>query len=119
VPFLEHHVESTGKVGSVGFCWGGGMLNRVPVHSADLKAVVAYYGEQPPADVVKSIHAALLLLAPVSRPTRLPSRRRTQPLRQSGGATGMGPHHCVSQGQSKLTAAGAAALQAVAHHALI
>ncbi len=28
VPFLEHHAESTGKVGAVGFCWGGGMVNR-------------------------------------------------------------------------------------------
>jgi carboxymethylenebutenolidase len=61
VPFLEHHAESTGKVGVVGFCWGGGMVNRVAVLSADLKAAVAYYGEQPPADAVKSIHAALLL----------------------------------------------------------
>jgi carboxymethylenebutenolidase len=61
VPFLEHHAESTGKVGVVGFCWGGGMVNRVAVLSPDLKAAVAYYGEQPPADAVKSIHAALLL----------------------------------------------------------
>jgi carboxymethylenebutenolidase len=29
VPFLERHAESTGKVGAVGFCWGGGMVNRV------------------------------------------------------------------------------------------
>jgi len=61
VPYLEHHAESTGKVGVVGFCWGGGMVNRVAVLSPDLKAAVAYYGEQPLADAVKSIHAALLL----------------------------------------------------------
>jgi carboxymethylenebutenolidase len=61
VPFLEHHAESTGKVGTVGFCWGGGMVNRAAVLSPDLKAAVAYYGEQPSADAVKSIHAALLL----------------------------------------------------------
>jgi carboxymethylenebutenolidase len=61
VPFLEHHAESTGKVGAVGFCWGGGMVNRLAVLSPDLKAAVAYYGVQPPADAVKSIHAALLL----------------------------------------------------------
>ncbi len=59
--FLEHHAESTGKVGVVGFCWGGGMVNRVAVLSPDLKAAVAYYGDQPPADAVKSIHAPLLL----------------------------------------------------------
>ncbi|HVZ54151.1 MAG TPA: dienelactone hydrolase family protein, partial [Pseudolabrys sp.] len=61
VPFLEHHAESTGKVGAVGFCWGGGMVNRLAVLAPELKAGVAYYGVQPPADQVKSIHAALLL----------------------------------------------------------
>jgi carboxymethylenebutenolidase len=61
VPFLEKHPESTGKVGAVGFCWGGGMVNRVAVLSPNLKAGVAYYGAQPPAAQVPSIHAALLL----------------------------------------------------------
>jgi carboxymethylenebutenolidase len=61
VPFIEHHAESTGTVGAVGFCWGGGMVNRIAVLSPDLKAGVAYYGIQPPAEQVKSIHAPLLL----------------------------------------------------------
>jgi len=61
VPFLEHHAESTGKVGAVGFCWGGGMVNRVAVLALDLKAGVAYYGVQPPASQVNSIRAPLLL----------------------------------------------------------
>jgi carboxymethylenebutenolidase len=61
VPFLEKHPESTGKVGAVGFCWGGGMVNRIAVLSPDLKAGVAYYGAQPPAAKVPSIKAALLL----------------------------------------------------------
>ena len=61
VPFLERHAESTGKVGAVGFCWGGGMVNRVAVLAPDLKAGIAYYGAQPPAEQVKSIHAPLLL----------------------------------------------------------
>jgi carboxymethylenebutenolidase len=61
VPFLEHHAESTGKVGAVGFCWGGGMVNRLAVISPDLKAGVAYYGSQPGADQVPSIKATLLL----------------------------------------------------------
>ena len=61
VPFMAHHAESTGKVGAVGFCWGGGMVNRLAVLSPDLKAAVAYYGLQPPAAQVKSIQAALLL----------------------------------------------------------
>ena len=61
VPFLERHAESTGKVGAVGFCWGGGMVNRVAVLAGDLKAGVAYYGAQPPVEQVKSIQAPLLL----------------------------------------------------------
>jgi carboxymethylenebutenolidase len=61
VPFLAKHAESTGNVGAVGFCWGGGMVNRIAVLSPDLKAGVAYYGAQPPADKVASIHAPLML----------------------------------------------------------
>ena len=61
VPFLERHAESTGKVGAVGFCWGGGMVNRIAVLAPDLKAAVPYYGIQPSAASVPSIRAALLL----------------------------------------------------------
>jgi carboxymethylenebutenolidase len=61
VPFLGRHPQSTGKVGAVGFCWGGGMVNRIAVLSPDLEAAVAYYGAQPPAAAVPAIHAALLL----------------------------------------------------------
>lgn len=61
VPFLERHPESTGKVGVVGFCWGGGIVNRVAVLAPDLKAGVIYYGLQVPADQVKAIQAPLLL----------------------------------------------------------
>ena len=61
VPFLEHHAESTGKVGAVGFCWGGGIVNRIAVLAPDLKAGVVYYGLQVPADQVAAIQAPLLL----------------------------------------------------------
>jgi carboxymethylenebutenolidase len=61
VPFLAGHAESTGSVGAIGFCWGGGMVNRIAILAPDLKAGVAYYGAQPPAARVPSIHAALLL----------------------------------------------------------
>ena len=61
VPFLATHAESNGNVGAVGFCWGGGMVNRIAVIAPDLKAGVAYYGAQAPADAVTSIRAALLL----------------------------------------------------------
>jgi carboxymethylenebutenolidase len=61
VPYLAKHLESTGNVGAVGFCCGGGMVNRIAVLSPELKAGVDYYGAQPPADKVASIHAPLLL----------------------------------------------------------
>jgi carboxymethylenebutenolidase len=58
---MKSHAESTGNVGTVGFCFGGGMVNRMAVASADLKAGVAYYGSQPAASDVPSIKAALVL----------------------------------------------------------
>lgn len=61
VAFLEGHQQSTGKVGAIGFCWGGGLVNRLAVGSPDLKAGVAYYGAQPKAEDVPKIKAALLL----------------------------------------------------------
>jgi carboxymethylenebutenolidase len=59
--FLKAHELSTGKVGVVGFCWGGGSANDLAVASPDLLAAVAYYGQQPAAADVPKIHAALLL----------------------------------------------------------
>jgi carboxymethylenebutenolidase len=61
VEFLKKNPESTGKVGTVGFCFGGGMVNRLAVASPDLDAAVAYYGPQPPAAQVPNIRAPLLL----------------------------------------------------------
>ena len=61
VTFLEKHPESTGKVGAVGFCWGGAMINRLAAASPELDAAVPYYGRQIPADRVASIKAPLLL----------------------------------------------------------
>ncbi|MEI2297891.1 dienelactone hydrolase family protein [Ensifer sp. MJa1] len=61
VVFLEGHQQSNGKVGAIGFCWGGGLVNRLAVGSPDLKAGVAYYGAQPKAEDVPKIKAALLL----------------------------------------------------------
>jgi len=49
------------KVGAIGFCWGGGLVNRLATKSPELKAAVAYYGAQPPAKDVPAIKAALLL----------------------------------------------------------
>ena len=61
VAFLKNHAESTGKVGAVGFCFGGGVVHRMATASPDLLAGVPYYGTQPPADKVPAIKAALML----------------------------------------------------------
>ncbi len=61
VTALGAHPESTGKVGTVGFCWGGAMVNQVAWRAPGLAAGVAYYGGQPPADRVPAIKAALML----------------------------------------------------------
>ena len=61
VRFLKTHPGSTGKVGVVGFCWGGAMANQVAVNSPDAIAVVPYYGGQPAPEDVPKIKASLLL----------------------------------------------------------
>ena len=61
VTYLEGNDITNGNVGAIGFCWGGGLVNRLAVNVPDLKAGVAYYGAQPPAEDVPKIKAALLL----------------------------------------------------------
>lgn len=61
IPFIRAHAESNGNVGAVGFCFGGGVVNRMAAESPDLKAAVAYYGLQVPTAEVPGIHAPLLL----------------------------------------------------------
>jgi len=61
VPFLAKHAESAGKVGVVGFCWGGGMANRLAAAGTSLNAGVPYYGAQLTAADVPKISAPLLL----------------------------------------------------------
>jgi carboxymethylenebutenolidase len=61
VRFLQSHPRSTGKVGVVGFCWGGAMANLVAVNSPFVSAAVPYYGRQPAAEDVPKIKASLLL----------------------------------------------------------
>jgi carboxymethylenebutenolidase len=61
IGYLESHAGSTGKVGTVGFCWGGGMVNSLATASPDLNAGVVFYGRTPPLEDVPKIHAKLLL----------------------------------------------------------
>ena len=59
--FLKTFTQSNGRVGAVGFCWGGGWVNKLAVADTELKAGVAYYGMQPPIEDVPKIKAALML----------------------------------------------------------
>jgi carboxymethylenebutenolidase len=61
VQYLKTHPQSTGKVGCMGFCWGGGMANQLAVHSPGLSAAVPFYGRQPTLEDVPKIKASLLL----------------------------------------------------------
>lgn len=60
VKYLKTHPQTTGKVGCMGFCWGGAMTNHVAVNSPDLAAAVPFYGRQPKAEDVPKIRAALM-----------------------------------------------------------
>ncbi len=59
--YLKGHAGSTGKVGCMGFCWGGQRANLLAVNSPELAASVAYYGRQPKSEDVPKIKAPLLL----------------------------------------------------------
>ena len=61
VAFLEGHPDCTGKVGAVGFCFGGGMVMRLAVRLPGLSAGVAFYGRHPAAAEAASIKAPLML----------------------------------------------------------
>jgi len=60
--WLKAHPDSSKKLGAVGFCFGGGMVNTLAVRlGADLNAGSAFYGRQPAAEDVPKISAPLLL----------------------------------------------------------
>jgi carboxymethylenebutenolidase len=59
--FLKSRPETTGKMGVVGFCFGGSVSNALAVRMPDLAAAVPYYGSQPAAADVAKIKAPLLI----------------------------------------------------------
>ena len=59
--WLEHRPESNGKLGAVGFCFGGGIVNTLATRLPELKAAVPFYGAVPPPEEVANIKAAVLV----------------------------------------------------------
>ncbi|WP_214072344.1 dienelactone hydrolase family protein [Mucilaginibacter sp. dw_454] len=59
--YLKNNKDCNGKIGVVGFCYGGGVANQMAVRLPDLAAAVPFYGAQPPAVDVPKIHAPLML----------------------------------------------------------
>ncbi len=61
VDHVKLRPDFNGKVGAVGFCFGGGIVNTIATRYADLAAAVPYYGAQPPAAEAAKIKSPMLL----------------------------------------------------------
>jgi len=61
VPYVKSRPECNGKIGAVGFCFGGGISNVIATRFPDLAAAAPYYGAQPKAEDAAKIKAALVL----------------------------------------------------------
>lgn len=61
VSFLDEHPDTTGRIGTVGFCFGGGVSLELAARLPDVDAAVAFYGRHPDASAAAGIEAPLML----------------------------------------------------------
>jgi carboxymethylenebutenolidase len=61
IAWLSQQPGVNGKVGIVGFCWGGGIVGLVATSEPELDAAVVFYGRTPPVEAVPNVKAPLLL----------------------------------------------------------
>ena len=67
--YLQAHALSNGRLGATGFCWGGGMTNRLAVElGADMAAGVPFYGASAATEDVPNIRAAMMIIYAESDP---------------------------------------------------
>ncbi len=67
--YIKAHELSNGRLGATGFCWGGGMTNRLAVSlGSDLNAGVPYYGASAASEDVPKIKAALMIIYAATDP---------------------------------------------------
>ena len=59
--FLKSHPDCSGRIGAVGFCFGGGVVGQLAVRLPDLAAGVPFYGTQPSVEDTAKIKAPLLI----------------------------------------------------------
>ncbi len=119
--FLKGHAECTGRLGAVGFCYGGGIANLLATRVPEVVAAVAFYGAPAPIEDVPKIKGQVLIHyagnderverlvaglrgrsqgrrrevrdVHVSRHRARLQQRHDAPLRQSGGEPGLEAHH--------------------------
>ena len=58
---LLRHPDSNGRLGVVGFCWGGGIAHTLATRLPELAATVPFYGNHPPASEAIKVKAPLLI----------------------------------------------------------
>jgi carboxymethylenebutenolidase len=59
--WLEARPDSSGKLGAVGFCYGGGIVHRLAAQRPNLDAAVPFYGNTPPPEEAAKVKAPLLV----------------------------------------------------------